>query len=631
MPRVRMPVASLNHFTATTGPQIVRGDRLPADLVGNLLICEPVGRLIRRATIVKREGLTELRNAHPRSEFLISTDMLFRPVNIKTSPDGTVYIADMYRGIIQESEWTPPGSYLRSKIEQYQLDKVVGHGRIWRLRYDGTPAVAATAGSPARPAVSGVAIDLTRPRMLDQTSAELVRRLSHPNGWWRDTAQQLLVLRQDRSVVSALEAMARTSDVPIGRVHAMWTIEGLGALRAALVRDLMADANPRLRVQALRASETLYKAGDRSLEGDYHRLLKDTDPDVALQAMLSLNVVKAPAALQATRATMEANTSRGVQAIGKTLVSRATTASAAGRGGGRGAGATAEQRAQMDRGRTAYEEVCIACHGDDGRGMPVEGAPAGTTRAPALEGATRVLGHRDHLINVLLHGLTGSLDGRTFTEVMIPMGGQSDQWLADVASYVRNTFGNSASFITAGEVATVRAATSSRKTPWTAAELATTVPRAIEVGPTWTATASHNSDRAGRALGTAMPTGPWTTGASQVPGMWFQVELPDAVSLVEVQMNTTTIGGARGGRGGARGGRGVTAPLPDAGFPRRFRVDVSADGRQWTAVAEATGAAVTSTAAFPRIRARFVRITQTGDTPNAPAWTLQRLRLYEAP
>jgi hypothetical protein len=128
-----------------------------------------------------------------------------------------------------------------------------------------------------------------------------------------------------------------------------------------------------------------------------------------------------------------------------------------------------------------------------------------------------------------------------------------------------------------------------------------------------------------------MPTGPWTTGASQVPGMWFQVELPDAVSLVEVQMNTTTIGGARGGRGGARGGRGVTAPLPDAGFPRRFRVDVSADGRQWTAVAEATGAAVTSTAAFPRIRARFVRITQTGDTPNAPAWTLQRLRLYEAP
>jgi hypothetical protein len=128
-----------------------------------------------------------------------------------------------------------------------------------------------------------------------------------------------------------------------------------------------------------------------------------------------------------------------------------------------------------------------------------------------------------------------------------------------------------------------------------------------------------------------MATGPWTTGASQVLGMWFQVELPDAVSLVEVQMDTTTIGGARGGRGGARGGRGVTAPLPDAGFPRRFRVDVSADGRQWTAVAEAAGAALTSTASFPVVRARFIRIAQTGEATNAPAWTIQRLRLYEAP
>ena len=68
-------------------------------------------------------------------------------MNISNAPDGTVYIADMYHGIIQELEWSGPGSYLRAKIEQYQLDKVAQHGRIWRLRYEGRPAVPAKVSS----------------------------------------------------------------------------------------------------------------------------------------------------------------------------------------------------------------------------------------------------------------------------------------------------------------------------------------------------------------------------------------------------------------------------------------------------------------------------------------------------
>jgi mono/diheme cytochrome c family protein len=630
MARVRMPAGSLNHFTATAGPQIVRGDRLPADLLGDLLFAEPVGRLIRRAKIVKNDGMTVLRNAHPGSEFLMSTDMLFRPVNLKTAPDGTLFIVDMYRGIIQESEWTQPGSYLRTKIEQYALDKVVGHGRIWRLRFDGVPARAATQASPAYAGVPGIPLDLARPRMLEETPAQLVRHLSHPNGWWRDTAQQLLVLRQDTSVVPALEAMSRHSPSLLGRVHAMWTLEGLGALRAELVRELLSDPTPRLRVQALRASESLYKAGDRSFEADYHRVLADSDADVALQGMLTLSVVKAPATVQALRETMDRNPARGVQAIGKTLVSRATAATAAAGGRG-GPGATVEQRAQMERGRTAYLATCVACHGDDGRGTPLEGAPAGTRRAPALEGSPRVMGHRDHVIKVLLHGLTGPLEGLTYSEVMIPLGSQSDSWLADVASYVRNAFGNAAPFLTPGDVATVRRATSGRTSAWTAVELAATVPRPLDAAASWSATASHNSAQANRALGTTIQTGPWTSGTAQSPGMWFQVELPAPVTLVEVQMDTTTIGGARGGGGAGRGRAAGPAPLPESGFPRGYRLELSDDGSQWTAAAEGAGAALTTTATFPPARTRFVRITQTADASNAPNWIIQRIRLYEAP
>ena len=103
-----------------------------------------------------------------------------------------MYIADMYRGMIEGAEWAREGTYLRLKIKQYQLDKITGHGRIWRLTYD------------------GIARDQTDPRMLTETPGQLVAHLSHPNGWWRDTAQQLLVLKQDQSVVPALRLLLRS-------------------------------------------------------------------------------------------------------------------------------------------------------------------------------------------------------------------------------------------------------------------------------------------------------------------------------------------------------------------------------------------------------------------------------------
>src|SRR5207237_5065846 len=217
---------------------------------------------------VKTEGLTQLQNVYPLSEFIRSTDPLFRPVDIKTAPDGTMYITDMYRGIVQESQWSGPGTYLRKRIEQYGLDKIIRHGRIWRLTYEGMPRRA------------------EQPRMLDETPAQLVEHLKDPNGWWRDTAQQLLVLQQDTSVVPVLKAMTTPANNELKRIHALWTLEGLGAVDAALVRALMTDTDPQLRIQALRVSETLYKASEKTLAADYVNLVKDRDVDVVTQALL---------------------------------------------------------------------------------------------------------------------------------------------------------------------------------------------------------------------------------------------------------------------------------------------------------------------------------------------------------
>ena len=115
----------------------------------------------------------------------------------------------MYHGIIQERQWSGPGSYLRAKIEQYQLDKVAAHGRIWRLRYDGRAAVPATDTNIGQPAIPAIQPNFAPPKMYSETPAQLVAHFTHPNGWWRDTAQRLLVLKQDKSVVPALQQMVR--------------------------------------------------------------------------------------------------------------------------------------------------------------------------------------------------------------------------------------------------------------------------------------------------------------------------------------------------------------------------------------------------------------------------------------
>jgi glucose/arabinose dehydrogenase/mono/diheme cytochrome c family protein len=703
MLRVRMPIGGLNHFTATCGQNIYRGDKLPADLRGDLLFAEPVGRLVRRSKVVVTEGLTQLQNAYPRSEFILSTDPLFRPVDIQTAPDGTIYIADMYHGIIQESEWTKPGTYLRKKIEQYQLDKVTGHGRIWRLVYDGmTP-------------------DATRPRMLDETPAQLVAHLDHPNGWWRDSAQKLLVLKQDKSVVPALQTMARAGSNVLGRIHALWTLEGLDALDAGLVREEMKDPIPQIRVQALRASESLVKAGDKTLDPDIRALTKDPDTKVAIQAMLTLSLLKAPDLAAIVKTTQETNKTRGVQEIGDQLIRPRTT----GFGGGFRF-LTAEQQGTMQKGAGIYAELCYSCHGTDGKGAPMGGAPAGTMMAPPLAGSSRVLGHRDYTIKALLHGLSGPIAGNTYPGVMVPMGANDDAWVAAAGSYVRNNWGNSAPFITPSQVAAVRAATAKRDTFWTVDELQASVPVQLAPEPGWKVTASHNPDVAARALGdapaargngaagggaaggsqpgTGQPVpiagpgapGSWNSGAPQQPGMWFQVELSEPVLLTELQFESVvgrqpqlppmTMSGGRppqapsasgqsnggaaaggatptgapsgatpgaGAQAGAAqaapsaaaGGARAAAPAPagdgppaalvnaimaSIGFPRGYKVEVSMDGSAWgTPVAEGQGTGPSTIIMFPATRAKFLRITQTATTENAPNWSIQRLRLYQ--
>lgn len=597
------PVASredgtLNQVTGSAGNDIVRGHRMPSDLAGHYLYGEPVGRIVRRVEPVNTEGLTQLHNYYQAdsSEFIRSTDPLFRPVDIATAPDGSIYIVDMYRGIIQQGNWVQDGTFLRAKVKQYELDQAFGHGRIWRVTHKGTPR------------------DETRPQMHSETPAQWVQHLAHPNGMWRDAAQQLLVLSQDKSVVPALEKMVADRSNPYARYHAMWTLEGLGALDTDLVHTLLHDASPGMQIQALRASETLYKKGDLSFAATYENLASDSNADVAIQAMLTLKVLDPPNKTTAIEQGMAANAAAGVQFVGDKILNPPSF------GRNRGPQLTAVEQQRLKDGAEIFNDLCVQCHGNNGIGMEVGN---GQFMAPPLANSARVQGHEDYVVKTLLRGLSGPIEGKEYPGgIMLGMPEQTDEWVAAVASYIRTNLSNEADMVTPETVASVRAATAAQATPYAFEELIASVPAPLKFDrKAWKVSASHTADT--RVGGTASPIGAlsfegWSTGAPQVPGMWFQIEMPEPVSLAQIQFVSPS----------QWRGRGSDAPPPLQTYPRMYSVQTSLDGETWSEpVAEGAGDHSDVTIAFAPAKARFVRITQHAAADEAP-WSMRELKLY---
>ena len=576
---------SLNRFTASCGQSVFRGDRMPTDLYGDLIICEPVGRLIRRARVTNDDGRIVVSNAYDKTEFIRARDPNFRPVNSATGPDGCLYIVDMYRGIIQEGNWVREGSYLRGVVKEYELDKNIGRGRVFRVDHETTKR------GP-------------QPRMLDETPSELVRHLSHPNGWWRSEAQKLIILHADRSVIPALISMARASENPLARLHALWTLEGLDAIENTLIAERLGDSDPRVRSAALRITETSL-ATDRSLDVHVEKLATDDDPNVAIQTMLSVTRGAHPQAETLTAS------------IEKSHAGNESVKNIAGQLRARIQAMIAERKKLEEirrrnklmaesivRGKVIYSSLCITCHGPDGKGR-VSPDKKRLMLAPSLAGSPRVRGHRERLTRILLSGLIGPVDKKTYAGgLMLPMGANSDQWIADVATYIRNSWGNQAPLIEARDVASIRAEAEGRVGPWTLAELDQFDPPDLEDRSQWKLTASHGADKVKNAID-GNKGSRWDTGTTQRDGMWFAVELPEAVKVLELTLDT----------------RGS-----DFDYPRGYVVQTSVDGKSWSEpVAQGRGVHPLTKIELSSVEPlRFIRVSQTGHSPNK-YWSIHEL------
>jgi len=226
---------SAGHVTSGCSPCVYRDDLFGPGFATSVFSCEPVHNVVHREVLTADGATFTSRRADDEQdrEFLASTDPWFRPVMLKTGPDGALYVADYHRFVLEHPEWIAPET-------QSRLDLRAGadKGRIYRV----FPAGAKLRTPP----------DLTK---LD--SAALAAAIDSPNGWQRDTAQRVLTERGAKDAAPMLKQLAATARSAKVRVQALATLDTLHALDSGTLAAALRDNDPHVRVQALRISPAL--------------------------------------------------------------------------------------------------------------------------------------------------------------------------------------------------------------------------------------------------------------------------------------------------------------------------------------------------------------------------------------
>lgn len=232
------------YFTGATGTTIYRGDAYGPDFVNNSFTGDAGGQLVHRKKIRYDENGVDLLGERPEDErgfeFAASDDTWVRVVNFANAPDGHLYVCDMYREII-EHPWAVP-----DEIKKHlDLNSGNDRGRIWRIVKD-------------EPNKLGYR---TRPDLDKASDDELVKTLSHSNGWHRDTANRLLYEKKVQATEPALVNLLKDGKDPVAKLHAMQALQAIGRLDEAAILVALKDGDSFVQERALALLDTLYPAG----------------------------------------------------------------------------------------------------------------------------------------------------------------------------------------------------------------------------------------------------------------------------------------------------------------------------------------------------------------------------------
>ncbi|MFM1824071.1 MAG: hypothetical protein RI967_2337 [Planctomycetota bacterium] len=261
----------LANFTGACAPHVHDGAAMGEDMDGCALVCEVAGNLVHRYRLADEDGRVVATPADGERSFWTSTDERFRPVFAAAGPDGAIYVADMYRGVIQHRIFMT--SFLREQVEARGLESPVDAGRIWRIVPDsGRPAAGSALAAMATPELVATLMDAEKSR--------------------RSIARRLLVERADPVARVPLAGLAQGRAPVASRLEALWALAGMQAADDALLAALLADPEPELRVHALRVAE---RASDSATLASFlTTAVEDADPAVRVQAALSAGALDAP-------------------------------------------------------------------------------------------------------------------------------------------------------------------------------------------------------------------------------------------------------------------------------------------------------------------------------------------------
>jgi mono/diheme cytochrome c family protein/glucose/arabinose dehydrogenase len=422
----------------TSGLEFVSSRHFPDEVQGDMLLCNTIGFLGIKQHKIEDDG-TGYKTSH-RQDLLTSTDGNFRPVDLEFAPDGSLYLIDWHNALV---------GHMQHNARDPNRDHV--HGRIYRITYPSRPLVkpAKVAGAPLAELFENLKEPEYRTRY--RTRREI---RNHP------AAKVLPALRQ---WVAKLDPQAPRYDHH--RLEALWTSWGLNDVDTQLLPALLASADHRVRSAAVR----VLRYNFRSFPDHVALLTKaanDPHGRVRLEAAVAASWLDNAAAKQVVaevaKHPLDGWSDQAVKTAAARLAGRTEAVVEEHPAPKAPAHLSPADQQRFLAGHEIYhrEGFCGTCHQPNGAGLPAAGFPP-------LADSYWVTGNEDRLIKLTLHGLMGPLElnGVKYTGQvpMTPFGGMlDDKQMAEVLTYVRNSFGNQAAPVSPESVAKIRQATGAR-------------------------------------------------------------------------------------------------------------------------------------------------------------------------
>jgi len=437
----------LLNVTASCGPVIYRGGKFPDEYNQNAFVCEPQANLVKRNILTFEADKTTAVQAWDDREFIASTDEGFRPVNLFNGPDGALYVVDMHRGVMEYRAFATP--YYNDGIARKKLDTLQNAGRILRI-----------VNKDIKPGEI--------PNLANSSANELVAFLKSTNGWMRDRAQQLLIYRQEKTVIPELEKLAQDSKNEVTAIHALHTLEGLNALSFSFLQKVAAVGEPMLSAHSLLLLEK-YSSGTnvQSMATLATDLLNKNNAVINLYLATSLGswtktsqetflpiLARISQAYPDKAIYQEAVVSslKGFEANFQEMISKSAAQQKSNvldtllaqtiknKQEGKMNSIYVQIKVPIDartNGLAIFRNTCATCHGADGDGIEHIGPP--------LKGSEYVNGSADRLAMIILNGLEGPIHigGKlyNFNGTMPNFGNNyTDKDITDIIKYLHNAY-----------------------------------------------------------------------------------------------------------------------------------------------------------------------------------------------